>query len=396
MRPGSCVASSFLCVFFVTDVLSSSEFYIDWKEASRQCKTKYDSELITFDYIKTENLSSEIISDLGNNISAWIDGKVRLLGCTDDVCYRVHQIHTTEDRKHPTICVDTPDMINVWFSEMSYKQSQDKCGTERYRLTDINLKTDRIPVDKTSNVFWLPNIELTTDEGECTFVITRNNESLELKYDNCSIPKMAVCINNSYIPDHHVTTFLEMAPKVTDEELLVENEKDGAYKAESLQILGPTRTDGTSGDVWHLKSLLPFALSGFNLILFLVLMCAMVALWKKVLSKLKQMAKIVDPPKSSKKSKLKRKKIFQQTEYQGLACSSPGNSTRVKLLPEEENPYSEISGKESCLVGAEGRVPGASCNGYVDMKSMMPDNEHCSSFKIGKKSYSPQRHPIYI
>ena len=116
----------------------------------------------------------------------------------------------------------------------------------------------------------------------------------------------------------------------------------------------------------------------------------------RVLSKLKQMAKIVDPPKSSKKSKLKRKKIFQQTEYQGLACSSPGNSTRVKLLPEEENPYSEISGKESCLVGDEGRVPGASCNGYVDMKSMMPDNEHCSSFKIGKKSYSPQRHPIYI
>lgn len=72
-----------LKVHFDTDVLSSSEFYIDWKEASRQCKTKYDSELITFDYIKTENLSSEIISDLGNNISAWIDGKVRLLGCTD-------------------------------------------------------------------------------------------------------------------------------------------------------------------------------------------------------------------------------------------------------------------------------------------------------------------------
>lgn len=72
-----------LKVHFDTAVLSSSEFYIDWKEASRQCKTKYDSELITFDYIKTENLSSEIISDLGNNISAWIDGKVRLLGCTD-------------------------------------------------------------------------------------------------------------------------------------------------------------------------------------------------------------------------------------------------------------------------------------------------------------------------
>ena len=35
----------------------------------------------------------------------------------------------------------------------------------------------------------------------------------------------------------------------------IENEEDGAYKAESLQILGPTRTDGTSGDVWHLKSL---------------------------------------------------------------------------------------------------------------------------------------------
>ena len=68
--------------------------------------------------------------------------------------------------------VDTPDMINVWFSEMSYKQSQDKCGTERYRLTDINLKTDRIPVDKTSNVFWLPNIELTTDEGiRCVFFL---------------------------------------------------------------------------------------------------------------------------------------------------------------------------------------------------------------------------------
>lgn len=66
---------------FGIGILCSSNHYIDWSEASKQCKSKYDSELISEQYIATENLTEDIIQELGFNIAAWIDGKEQELGC---------------------------------------------------------------------------------------------------------------------------------------------------------------------------------------------------------------------------------------------------------------------------------------------------------------------------
>lgn len=95
----------------------------------------------------------------------------------------------------------------------------------------------------------------------------------------------------------------------------------------------------------------------------------------------------MQPSEVKSKSKLKKKKktFFKNTVYQCVPASSPGNSTRVKILPEEENPYSEITGKGACF-NDEVNLVG---NGYVDMKGM-PDRirngAYCSSFKLGKSS----------
>lgn len=72
-----------LCVLpFYTGILCTPEYKISWEEASRQCKTKYESELITYQCIGDLNLTAEIIKELGINVEAWIDGKVSDLGCT--------------------------------------------------------------------------------------------------------------------------------------------------------------------------------------------------------------------------------------------------------------------------------------------------------------------------
>lgn len=71
------------CCSILTGILCTPEYKIHWEEASRECKTKYESELITYQYIGEKNLTAEIIKELGMNVEAWIDGKVKELGCTE-------------------------------------------------------------------------------------------------------------------------------------------------------------------------------------------------------------------------------------------------------------------------------------------------------------------------
>lgn len=98
--------------------------------------------------------------------------------------------------------------------------------------------------------------------------------------------------------------------------------------------------------------------------------------------------KNVHPLEVKRKSRQreKKKKIFKNTEYQCVPALSPANSTRVKILPEEENLYSEITGKGACF-NDEVNPVGPHGNGYVDMKGMpgqMRNGAYCSSFRLGK------------
>lgn len=97
--------------------------------------------------------------------------------------------------------------------------------------------------------------------------------------------------------------------------------------------------------------------------------------------------------KSKSRQREKKKKIFKNTEYQCVPASSPANLTRVKILPEEENLYSEITGKGACFNDEVNPVG----NGYVDMKGMpglVQNGAYCSSFKLGKSS-STQKCSMY-
>lgn len=108
--------------------------------------------------------------------------------------------------------------------------------------------------------------------------------------------------------------------------------------------------------------------------------------------------KNVHPLEVKRKSRQreKKKKIFKNTEYQCVPALSPANSTRVKILPEEENLYSEITGKGACF-NDEVNPVGPHGNGYVDMKGMpgpVRNGAYCSSFKLGKSS-STQKCSMY-
>lgn len=391
--------SALVCL--VTGILGTPEYKIHWEEASRECKTKYESELITYQYIGEKNLTAEIIKELGLNVEAWIDGKVSELGCTGDACFRIRQEHTRGDTRNPFICVHVGSFEIHW-TEVTYEKAKGLCGSAQYKMEDVRIDITRLLNDfKKPTAFWVPEVILDSTREQCTFVVSRDNETLESRQDNCSIPKMGVCINTSYTPDHEMSTFLEITPLSYKEEVMnvvqAYMQKD-LSEASSLQLVGARTTDNGDGDAWELKTLLPFAFSGFNLILFVVLMSFMLVLWKRVTSKWNMVAKNMHPSEVKSKSKLKKKKktFSKTTVYQCMSASSPGNSTRVKILPEEENPYSEITGKGTCF-NDEVNPVGPHGNGYVDMKGM-PDRvrngAYCSSFKLGKSS-SLQKCALY-
>ncbi|XP_061169734.1 uncharacterized protein LOC133179053 [Saccostrea echinata] len=385
----------------LTGTLCSSEHYIDWSEASKQCNTKYESELITERYVADQNLTAEIIQELGVNVSAWIDGRILEIGCKNDVCYRIEKVHTNVDIKNPSICV-TPDGIKIKQTNMTFKEAEQWCQSAKFEIKgDLykNILQDQLEkiLHKllTPISFWVPNIELSSNRDvNCTYVVSRDNNTLETLYDDCSIPMMGVCINNSYIPDYQISVLLEMTPinipvyEIDIGKIEIDEEKDYS-RAEALQVIG-TKEDVHIEDLsknkysLDLKTILPFAIGGLNLILFLTLVCVIFVLWKRVTAKWKLLAKrdnlydLYDSDKSRKRDR----------DYQGLPVMSSGNSTRVKMLPEvEENPYSEINGKESSGFYREtaASVVQGQVEGYVDMRGLKRDT-NCSSFKIGKTS----------
>lgn len=386
-------------VCLVTGILCTPEYKIHWEEASRECKTKYESELITYQYIGEKNLTAEIIKELGMNVEAWIDGKVRELGCTEDACYRMKQQHTRGDMRNPFICVHLGSFEIRW-TEVTYQKAKGICGSAQHKMEDVIIDVTRLQNDfKKPTAFWVPEVIMDSTREQCTYVVSRDNETLESRQDDCSIPKMGVCINTSYIPDHQMSTFLEITPLPYREEALGVQAymQEDLSEASSLQLVGTRTTENGDWHVWDLKTLLPFAFSGFNLILFMVLMGFMLVLWKRVTSKWNMEAKNMHPSEVKSKSKLKKgKTFFKNTEYQCVPASSPGNSTRVKILPEEENPYSEITGKGACF-NDEVNPVGPHGNGYVDMKGMpglVRNGAYCSSFKLGKSS-STQKCSMY-
>lgn len=380
---------SFVCL--VTGIICTSEYKILWEEASNQCRAKYESELITYQYIGDQNLTAEIITELGVNVDAWIDGRVSELGCTGDACYRMRQVHTREDTRNPFICVHVGS-IDIHRTEVTYDKARGICKSTQYKMEDVRINITRLPNDfKKPTAYWVPNVVINPTREQCTYVVSRNNETLEMRQDNCSIPKMGVCINTSYIPDHQMSTFLEVTPLFHIEEVQVAQaymQDEDLNEVSSLQFVGASPTE--TGQVWDLKSLLPFAFSGFNMILFLVLVAFMLVIWKRVTSNRNKSVESEHPPEVKSKSKRnkRKKKFLKNTMYQCVPASSPGNSTRVKMLSEEENPYSEITGKGACFNDEVG-PSGPHGNGYVDMKGMpdrMRNGAYCSSFKLGKSS----------
>ncbi|XP_062610358.1 uncharacterized protein LOC134272133 [Saccostrea cucullata] len=380
----------------LTDILCSPEHYIDWSEASKQCKTKYESELITERYVEEQNLTAEIIQELGVNLSAWIDGKILDLGCKNDICQTIVKIHTNVNIRNPSICV-TADGIKIDLTNMTFQEAQQWCQQEKFEIIGNlykNILRDQVAKFsyklKSPISYWVPNIELRNNQDvNCTYVVSRDNDTLETLYGNCSIPMMGVCINNSYIPDYQMSVLLELTPtNIPVFEINYEvSEEEDYSRAEALQVIG-TKDDVHVEDLtknngyWDLKSILPFAISGFNLILFMTLVCVIIVLWKRITLKWKLLTKrdnlydMYDPYKSRKKIR----------DYQGLPVMASGNSTRVKMVPEvDENPYSEIYGKESSGFSREKTtsvVPNHA-EGYIDMRGLRRDI-NCSSFKIAK------------
>ncbi|XP_052720948.1 uncharacterized protein LOC128192375 [Crassostrea angulata] len=374
-------------VCLVTGILCTPEYKISWEEASRQCKTKYESELITYQCIGDLNLTAEIIKELGINVEAWIDGKVSDLGCTRDACYRIKQEHTREETRNPVICVHLGSFKVQW-TEVTYEKAKVICGSAQHKMEDVRIDITRLQNDfKKPTAFWVPGVSLDSTRDQCTSVVSRDNETLEMRQANCSFPKIGICINTSYIADHQMSTFLEINPLSYKEEVLSVQAymQEDVSEAYSLQLVGARSVDNKGGHIWELKTLLPFVFSVFNLILFMVLMGFMLVLWKRVTSKWNMVVKNVHPLEVKRKSRQreKEKKIFKNTEYQCVPALSPANSTRVKILPEEENLYSEITGKGACFNDEVNPVG----NGYVDMKGMpgqMRNGAYCSSFRLGK------------
>ncbi|XP_048773911.2 uncharacterized protein LOC125679047 isoform X2 [Ostrea edulis] len=374
----------------LTGILCSSNHYIDWSEASKQCKSKYDSELISEQYIATENLTEDIIQELGFNIAAWIDGKEQELGCRNDTgtCFKIKQMHTKNDRKMPRVCAIGD--IDIGQEEVTYEKAKEICEPVKFKSSDAVNSKIAARVDDLyhkSTTFWLPNIELESNRDiTCTYVVSRDNVTLETMHDNCTIPKMGVCINTSYIPDYQMTTILEITTMTTEVQEIPDTAHEEIPSAQP-QIF----TETGNWNQWDMKTLLPFAFSGFNLILFMTLMCVMLVLWKRVTSKWNLLAKTANPHthhdagRSQKKSKSKHKGFLRNKEYEGLPQDSSGNSTRVKMVPEnDENPYSEISGKGVPCFGNE--TGAFDTPGYVDMRGMQSRGDPYSSFNIGKNS----------
>ncbi|XP_061170039.1 uncharacterized protein LOC133179266 [Saccostrea echinata] len=343
----------------------SSEHHVDWTTASKDCNVKYESQLIPQSYIEDHNLYSDVIKGIGVNVSAWIDGKIQEIGCDQVKCLRIKRLNEHGDRKLPFICVTSAD-IEVNLTEVSYKESTELCGSAKFRIEGPLRKYALLSIinkfllsPKPFTTFWFPNAELSDNEDTfCTFVVSRDDETVETKFDNCSTPRMGVCINTTYITDYQTSMMLETTAKqlqpvkgggviwtIKDDAMHETGDRIITQDKEKLQAIR-TLADKDAG---ILEVSVSLALSASSLFLVVLFMCISTLLWKRLSSKLDIILKgsqfsgpEIETVSGPRKKKIK-KKVYM---YEVLPQIMHGHSTRVKAVPkEQENPYSEITSR---------------------------------------------------
>ncbi|XP_062610370.1 uncharacterized protein LOC134272140 isoform X2 [Saccostrea cucullata] len=320
----------YVVLFILSWVKGSFASKVDWITASKDCNAKYESQLIPRSYIEGKNLHNDVVEGIGVNVSAWIDGKIQRIGCDQVKCLQIKRLNEQQDRKLPFICVTSGD-IEGNLTEVSYTESRELCGSAQFRVEGplqkyamFSVLHKFLPSPKPFAAFWLPNAELSDIEDTfCTYVVSRNNETVETKSDNCSAPKMGVCINTTYITDFRMSVMLEMTAKQWP----------------------PMKGDEV---IWAMKTVsVSLALSALSLFLVVLFMCISILLWKRVSSKLNVFLnenRSTDAGNEIKSESNERKNKKKACTYEVLPQNTHGHSTRVKNLPmEQENPYSEIT-----------------------------------------------------
>ncbi|XP_061170040.1 uncharacterized protein LOC133179267 [Saccostrea echinata] len=389
--------------------VGSVEYHVDWATASIHCKTKYDSQLIPQSYIVDQNLHSDVISGIGVNVSAWVDGKIQMIGCDQEKCLLMKRLLEKKDRKMPYICV-TSKHTEVNLKDVSFSTSADLCNFKKVTIEDslqrnglLSSLTELSEMLTTSKTFWLPNVELSNNtDTNCTYVAAQSNNFLETMSGNCSIRKMGVCINSTYLIDYEMSVILEInmkqmpflksdgiwttedISKIKEEEgkestitvhtqqeklIRARNMNDSAVQIQDLpresnnlqntvlvtnrqiQDIDASKFSAMK-DTKNFSVLVSFTLSSLSLVLVISFICIVMVFWKRMSRKLDILMKDhynISDDQTATESTQKRKTKFKKKVYETLPEVAHGHSTRVKgMSREEENPYSEIAGRCSC------------------------------------------------
>ncbi|XP_048773914.2 uncharacterized protein LOC125679049 isoform X2 [Ostrea edulis] len=293
----------FIVTLFVTEAIGSNEHHVDWYTALEKCNATYTSYLIPQSYIEDRNLTHDIVRGIGRNTSAWVDGNIQEIGCNPQMCLRMKRILERNDRKMPYICV-TSRGFDINSSEVTYTTAKKLCDSAKLKFKDCHPKYlyEVLPGMSARNsgasvAFWLPNVEFCSNQDiGCVYVISRDDASLETMYGNCSIPKMGVCINKTYISDYQLSFVLEMTVKrflfnrlnnvgttKDEEEEEIGSKNPIIYEwAESTSSADAhLQNESVNSNNSELKTFLPFVISAVSLSLVLVSIGITLVVWKR-------------------------------------------------------------------------------------------------------------------
>nr|XP_022325260.1 uncharacterized protein LOC111125590 isoform X1 [Crassostrea virginica]XP_022325261.1 uncharacterized protein LOC111125590 isoform X1 [Crassostrea virginica]XP_022325262.1 uncharacterized protein LOC111125590 isoform X1 [Crassostrea virginica]XP_022325263.1 uncharacterized protein LOC111125590 isoform X2 [Crassostrea virginica] len=342
----------------------------NWTLTKDQCQSRYDSELVPWGYINFHNLSGDLVKELGQDQAGWIDGRVQNLGChgegTSEKRLTMTSSFQPKDQRKPFVCVGS-NKIDVNFTKVPYEDALQACNTEKFPIDGmtayaISLRINRQPSQTPVETFWLPNGEMNKNqEILCTFILTHEHH-VERNVSDCSVHRLGICINNTYIPDYQLTNILEVTQNITlttrvmaagtlrdslKNNSLTVTKGLGAnghaeyFKDTQTELATDIRVEDTPDDnrTLSIKDFMFFGVPCVSFLLSVLTLFMGIFLWKKM----KAMTTAPKSPTEKKPEKRSEKKPRRLPSYERITEINRELSTRVKVLNfSDENPYTRI------------------------------------------------------